>query len=216
MDRDELTNAPSGLDHLLYGARDLDAGVREIERLLGVRATAGGRHRDYGTRNAVAALGASTYLEVIAPDPELPEPARGRLFRLEALERPRLVTWVLREEAIEERVERARAAGLDLGELLSGSRERPDGTVLTWKVTDPYATRMGGAVPFLISWGDTPHPAASAPAAGALAGLRILHPDPGGVRVALRALGVEVAVEQGPRVEIVARIRVGAGTVEIR
>lgn len=204
------------VDHLIYTVPNLEVGIREIEELLGVRPTVGGRHPDYGTRNALLGLGPTTYLEIMAPDPELPRPARGRLFGLDTLERPRLATWVLRSEEIDDLTARAMSHGLDLGPVQPGSRERPDGTVLTWKLTDPYAPRMDGAVPFLIAWGTTPHPARSAPQAGDLIDLKIEHPDPEAVRSALGTLGVEVPVEVGDRVGLTAVLQTSVGRVEIR
>lgn len=211
-----MPNVPSGVDHLTYAVPDLDAGISDIERRLGVRPAVGGRHANYGTRNALVALGPQAYLEIIAPDLDLPRPERGRLFGLDDLERPGLVTWVLRHESIEELAERARSQGLELGAVESGRREGPDGTVLSWKLTDPYAMPMDGAVPFLIAWGTTPHPAGNAPAGGELVGLRIEHPTPARVREALNALGVEMTVEEGPRMQLVATVETGTGQVEIR
>lgn len=203
------------IDHLIYAVPDLDAGIEEIEARLGVRPVVGGRHPDYGTRNALLSLGPQTYLEIMAPDPELPRPERGRLFGLDDLERPSLATWVLREEEIDAAAQRARAAGVDLGPVTPGSRQNPDGTVLSWKLSDPWAERLGWTVPFLIAWGDTPHPAASAPKAGELEGLRIGHPKPEEVRKALAALGVEAEVGRGTPPRIVATIRTASGEVEI-
>lgn len=203
------------IDHLIYAVPDLEAGIDEIEARLGVRPAVGGRHPDYGTRNALLSLGPQTYFEIMAPDPDLPRPERGRLFGLDDPESPRLVTWVLREEEIDAAAKRARQAGLDLGPITPGSRQNPDGTVLRWKLSDPRADRLGWTVPFLIAWGDTPHPAASAPRAGELAGLRIGHPKPEEVRKAIEALGVEVDVGRGPSARVVATIRTEAGEVEI-
>jgi hypothetical protein len=204
------------VDHLIYAAPDLDDGILAMERLLGRRAVPGGRHPDFGTRNALLGLGPETYIEIIAPDPAVPSPPRGRLFGLDQLERPRLVTWVLRDEAIEARAEAARRAGLAIGVVAQGSRVRPDGGVVSWKVTDPYAMPLDGAVPFLIAWGTTPHPAASLPVAGQLLDLRLEHPDPGVARAAFAALGVEPKVGQGDGVQLIATIRVDGRDVEIR
>jgi hypothetical protein len=207
---------PLGVDHLVYGVPELDVGVQEIEGLLGVRPVPGGRHPDYGTHNALLSLGPATYLEIIAPDPELPRPERGRPFGLDALDRPRLLTWVLRSEAIEELAGKAARAGVPLGPIQSGSREKPDGTLLSWKLTDPYALPLGGAIPFLIAWGNTPHPAAAAPLAGELIGLRLEHPEPDSARRVLGVLGVEMDVERAGEPQIVARIQSPRGLVELR
>lgn len=43
----------SRVDHLLYATPDLNRGVEEIEKLIGVRATEGGQHPGRGTRNAL-------------------------------------------------------------------------------------------------------------------------------------------------------------------
>jgi hypothetical protein len=206
---------PAGLDHLLYVAADLDEGTERIERLLGVRPMIGGRHPDLGTHNALVALGTDTYLEVIAPDLDLPEPARGRLFDRHAFRQPRLATWVLRDEDIDERVSSARGKGVDLGEVAAGHRRRPDGTSVSWKVSDPYAMPFDGAVPFVIAWGNSPHPATMAPRGGDLVSLSFEHPDPDALRRSLAALGVDAKVEWGNATRLVAAIRTDAGEVKV-
>lgn len=206
---------PRGVDHLIYAVPDLGRGVEEVEARLGVRPEPGGRHPEYGTRNALLSLGPESYLEVMAPDPALPRPERGRLFGLDTAEEPRLATWALRSEAIEADAARVRSRGVPLGPVREGHRDRPDGTVLSWRLTDPYAVPLHGVVPFLIAWGETPHPAGSAPAAGELAGLRAEHPEPEAVREALRALGVEMRVEPGRRARLIATVATGGGRVEL-
>lgn len=211
-----MKDLPSGVDHLVYGAPTLQGGVEQVERRLGVRPAAAGRHPQYGTRNALLALGPETYLEVMAPDPGLATPEGGTLFGLEELDEPRLVTWALRREDIGEAAYRARGRGVDLGPVQAGSRERPNGTALSWRLTDPRATPVGGLVPFLIAWGETPHPADGAPEGGELLGLRAEHPEPEAARDALAALGVEMEVVEGIQPRLTAVIGVNDGTVEIR
>jgi len=203
------------VDHLIWVVPDLVRGMDEIERRLGIRPAVGGRHTDLGSHNALLGLGDDTYLEIMAAHPGLPRPARGRLFGLDSLTAPRLATWVLRCEAIESLAAHAAGHGLDLGAVHAGSRERPDGTIVAWKITDPYAARLQGVVPFLIAWGETPHPARSAPAAGRLEALRIEHPRPAAVREALAALGVTVPVSSGAQPALFATIAGPLGKVEL-
>lgn len=160
-------------------------------------------------------LGPATYLEVIAHDRASIEPERGVLFRLDRLTEPTLLTWALRSECIEEAAASATEAGVRLGPVEAGSRQRSDGTVLSWKLTDPYAMPLDGAVPFLIDWGETPHPAHTAPRAGDLVGLRFEHPEPARVREALGSLGMPLDVRDGERFRLIAAIRTADGVREL-
>ncbi|MGH7541334.1 MAG: VOC family protein, partial [Gemmatimonadota bacterium] len=97
-----------------------------------------------------------------------------------------------------------------------GSRERPDGTRLSWLLTDPGVVVGDGLVPFLIDWGDSEHPARAAPAGCELSELRAEHPEPERIRPMLAALDVSLPVAAGPRPALVATIRAPRGIVELR
>jgi hypothetical protein len=204
------------LDHLVYGVPHLERGIELLEAKLGVRAAPGGRHEGRGTHNALLGLGDGQYLEIIARDPGQPEPLNPRPFGLDSLVEPRLITWAAKAPGIEERVARARAAGYDPGEAVSMGRLRPDGVQLRWKLTARRDETFGGIVPFLIDWGDTPHPAATAPSGCELVALRAEHPGPPAIKAALEALGVELEVTRGTRPALVALVRTPHGVIELR
>ena len=149
------------IDHLIYAAPDLSAAVADVEERFGVRAQAGGKHIGLGTHNALLALGAQTYLEIIAPDPGQPEPSIPRPFGVDSVSRGGLASWALACDDIDAVVARARSRGYDPGEVADGQRVGPTGTLLRWRLT--LSAMAGGLIPFLISWGDTEHPARSAP-----------------------------------------------------
>ena len=94
------------------------------------------------------------------------------------------------------------------------TRTAPNGTVLRWRLT--LNGIGGGPVPFLISWGTTPHPAESAPHGIVLDAFEIEHPDPDSLAGTLHALGAQVDTKPGGAAALVAHIRGHAGTEVLR
>lgn len=201
------------VDHLVYAVADLDAGIAEIERLLGVKAALGGKHTGRGTHNALLSLGGGSYLEIIAPDPEQPAPAAPRPFGLDRLREPRLVTWAIRVPGIEKRADQARKFGYDLGAVLPMSRRLPDGSELRWRLTANPEPAGDGIVPFLIQWEPGKHPSESAPGGAHLADLQAEHPRPDTVNPMLEAVGAEITVTESARPALIATIEGPKGTV---
>lgn len=205
----------SKVDHLVYAVPDLKQGMDLVESRLGVRPAIGGRHPHLGSHNALLSLGGDVYLEVVAPDPDLPRPPRGVVFNMDGISTPHLTTWAMRAEDIEVVAQRSTSSGFDVGALAQGSRQRPDGTMLHWQLSDPYVMAFGGLVPFLIAWGDSPHPAHSAPPAGKLVALEGEHPEPEPVAAALDALGADLIVKPGPVPLLRARIEGQDGAIRL-
>jgi len=204
------------VDHLVYATPDLQAGIERVERLIGLRASAGGQHPGRGTRNALLALGPATYLEIIGPDPEQPTPSLPRPFGIDDLKEPKLTTWAAKATGLEKLVSDAQRLGIQFGAVIPGSRRRTDGVMLTWRYTDPRTVVAGGLVPFFIDWGTTPHPAATATRGASLVALRAEHPDVESIQKTLNALGLNLHVQKGPRAALVARINGPRGNVELR
>jgi hypothetical protein len=214
--RDKEQAMLARIDHLIFATPDLAAGVEQVERLLGVRAVPGGQHPGAGTRNALIRLGDSTYLEIIGPDPDQPKPDRPRRFGIDDLKGPRLVTWAAKGTDLEGIVASAKSHGVDIGQVQSGSRRRPDGVLLSWRLTVSPALNSDGIVPFFIDWGETPHPAATLPKGCALISLRAEHTDAERVRAMLVGLGLNLPVEPSPVPALIALVRTPLGDVELR
>jgi hypothetical protein len=210
------TDILSRVDHLVYATGDLKTGVDRIEQLLGVRAVPGGPHPGGGTRNALVALGPTTYLEIVGRDPEQPEPKRPRPFGIDHITEPTLVAWVANGTALEQLVLKATRGGVKLGEVISGTRQRPDGVLLAWRYTNPETVEADRLVPYFIDWGTSPHPARTAARGASLVGLRAEHPDPARVAHMLGQLGLTLPVRQGPRPSVIATLDGLKGRVELR
>ena len=204
------------LDHIVYGTRDVARTIENLERLLGVRASPGGKHPGRGTHNALMSLGDKRYLEIIGPDPAQPGFDGILPFGLDDLTDPKIVTWAVKAPDLEQRVKAARAQGYDPGEILPRSRELPNGTVLRWRLTSLRSDHPNWLVPFLIDWGDSPHPSRTAPAGVTLSNIRATHPEPEGTQKALDALGVELEIERGPESHLIVHINAPRGMVELK
>ena len=204
------------VDHLIWASRNLEREVERVADWTGVRPVPGGRHPGEGTRNAIVGLGPAMYLELLGPDPEQPPLSRPRWLGVDSLVAPRLVTWAARTTDLERRAASARAAGVPLGAVRAGRRDLSNGRALSWRLTYPEPLLADGVVPFLIDWGDSPHPAASAPRGIRLVDLHAEHPDPAAITELLRRLGLELRVAAGPTPALVASLETPRGRVELR
>jgi hypothetical protein len=204
------------VDHLVYAAPDLEAAVTALAATFGVRASAGGQHPGFGTRNALLQLGPRSYLEIVAPDPQQPEPATPRWFGIDTLTEPRLVTWAAHGEALVTLRELSMRAGVPLGDVRRGQRVRADGVPLSWELTSPFAMLADGLVPFFIDWGNSPHPAQTAAAGLTLRSLRAEHPQPDAVNRLNAILKLALRVDRAERASLIAVIDGPLGRRELR
>ncbi len=202
------------LDHLVYATPHLGDTVAALAAA-GLATVPGGAHVGLGTRNHLAALGGTAYLEVIGPDPEQPDPSGPRPFGIDGLTAPALVAWCARpSRSLEDVCAAAGAAGHDPGPIGEMSRRRPDGVLLAWRLTLP--TAVPGVVPFLIDWLDSPHPTGSLPSGPVLERFELRHPDPARLRAVLDALGEAGVAELAEgAVGLHAVVRTAGGTVEL-
>jgi catechol 2,3-dioxygenase-like lactoylglutathione lyase family enzyme len=206
----------SRLDHVILGAPDLDDGIAMLENALGVRAIRGGQHLGHGTVNALIPLEGDKFLEVLAPDPGQPPPTRARWVGIDDVRSARLTGWAANGHDLQILVDEAARQGVHLGGVLAGRRRNKDGTALTWDFTDPYTRIADGIVPFLIDWGDTPHPSKLAPPTAKLNAFWAEHPDPAPVQRTLRVLGIDLPVRTGPSPALALNITGPLGRIELR
>lgn len=185
------------IDHFAIACPDLDEAITWFEDLTGVTPSAGGAHPGVGTRNALVSLGDRTYIELIAPDPDQPEPPVSRPFGIDSVTAPTLTAFAVAPTDIDDAVERLRSeVGFDLGSVTSMSRRRPDGVELAWRLTRHVTPPSGAVVPFLIDWADSPHPAATAAAGCSVASIAVRTPDAASVAAALAILELDIEVDE--------------------
>lgn len=204
----------SFLDHITVTAFSLESGAAFVSKALGVAPQHGGEHPRMGTHNLLLRLGATAFLEIIAPNPAVAAPARPRWFALDSLgpqSAPSLSTWVVRTTDIHHAVATA-------SEPLGAVEPMHRGT-LDWLITIPAdgSLPLDGVAPALIEWHTETHPACGLEDKGlSLQQLEIFHPQPQRVSELLTALALEAPVcvrpaQPGTPAHLVAHIQTPQG-----
>lgn len=174
-----------------------------------------------GSRNALAGLGGSlsrtAYLELIGPDTDQPDPPAARPFGIDHLtpSKAQLVTFAVSVDDLDSAVEAVSAAGFEPGRARSMSRVRPDGVRLEWRLATPPRRIHEGTQPFLIDWGDTPHPSASLPVGCALDSLTVSTPHHEALGTLFAALDLAIGVEAADRPMLSAGVATPNGQIEL-
>ena len=185
------------IDHFAIGTSSLAAGVAALEPVLGVTVPDGSKHTLMSTHNCVMQSGNETFFELIAIDPDAPDPGRARWFTLDfpetqdkIAERPRALCWVVSTDRLDELVA---SSPVRLGEIVTFVRgER------SWRLTVPKDGHLpeGGLLPGFIEWSPGPHPSTAQQNLGVtLTHVRLSSPDPDGLKAKLAALGVDHLAE---------------------
>ena len=200
----EEEEVPPLLDHIILGCNDLDLGMELVEQNTGVRPAIGGVHPGRGTRNALLSLGKRRYLEIIAPDP-----AQQKIVhfpQIREMKDPRLIGWAVHPSDIAASAKLLRDNQVAFQGPDDGSRKRPDGRVLNWKIIN-LADDRHGILPFFIEWSaDSVHPSNDAPKGCHLDYFTVMAVDPAELSQVFQRIGVDTAVERSDKDRLRAHI----------
>jgi len=204
--------ASTHVDHIMLGAPDLDAGVRELESLTGIHAKYGGEHPNLGTHNAIVSLGDETYIEVIAPRPGAT--LDDDLKDLAKLERLTPIGWAVAMPDIAALRSRLDGSGIKTTAPRAGSRQTPWGDTLHWQLVD--LDPPSDNAPFFIHWDDgEKHPARNAPGGCALGTIEFDDPNASELTRINRALGFDFPVKQAEKAAMRVTLRCGGKVVKL-
>jgi hypothetical protein len=192
------------LDHILWGAADLDTATKLIADVTGVTPVTGGSHPGFGTRNRLLSLGQGRFFEVIAPDPAQ-DLAGNRGGRLAAMPAPRLIAFALQASGLAPLRGAADRLGVPVRGPVTMTRRRPDGVQLAWTIL--YLGEPGDdAIPFVIDWGSSQHPSETTPTGCTLKSFTALHPDRDRLARIYDGLGIPVEVRLAPAPGFIAHL----------
>lgn len=210
------------IDHLVIGAESLQQGVEYVQTQLGVDIPFGGVHPKMGTHNHLMQLGEALFLEVIAINPDLPQPATPRWFGLDdphirrsLARQPRLLTWVVNTTEIKSLITEA--------DFCFGQADLISRGELSWLFGLPDDGRIlaGGMLPYLMQWHSTQHPAGNmADRACRFESLSLYHPRPEWLASILESIGIKAQIDIQPLPEnmtpyMIARIKTPRGVKQL-
>jgi catechol 2,3-dioxygenase-like lactoylglutathione lyase family enzyme len=143
------------IDHVLFAVRDFAETTARLSAEFGLEAVEGGRHTGWGTANWIVPLGAS-YLELIGvldPASATGNPF-GRRVQQVIAEGGGPFAWCVTPADFDATVVR-----LEL-ESGSGSRRRPDGVTVSWRMAGLDVALADPSRPFFLDWQVAPqdHP----------------------------------------------------------
>jgi hypothetical protein len=135
------------LDHVVYAVPDLDEAAVRFREEFGLDSTEGGRHERWGTANRIVPLG-DQYLELVAAvdEPVAAETAFGRGVLDRAA---RGGGWFTIAAVADDLDVVASRLGIEIG---SGSRMRPDGRNVRWRMAALDDPRRAPWMPFFLAW----------------------------------------------------------------
>ncbi|MEM1156467.1 MAG: VOC family protein [Pseudomonadota bacterium] len=203
------------VDHLVFGAPELEQGIEQVQNLLGLPARYGGSHPGLGTHMALIPFGSQCYLEIIAPDPDQSAFKGERPFGLDKVTAPRLLTWVASRPGLPKYIDQVRASGLHMLDAISLSRRTAEGQVLEWQMSflDDIEPELMGVLPMFIDWGESPHPGSTSENSARLERLELQHPDTASLKPIIEALKLNVMLLPSSALAIRAVINCPKGTV---
>ncbi|WP_188207809.1 VOC family protein [Alkalibacillus aidingensis] len=117
----------------------------------------GGHHENWGTFNYLAFMKNNSYIEWIGVDDdqkasESDNPLIQHTYYAKERQLEGPIQFALRVENLQERIDYFNQEGIEYEGPFPGSRKKPDGTTLAWKMLFPKYDVTGTPLPFLLEW----------------------------------------------------------------
>lgn len=208
------------LDHLTIIAPTLAEGVAHVRTCLDLDVPFGQRHHYMGTHNHLLQLGDTTYLEIVALDPQSAAPPCARWFGLGDQRQiradwdagRRLRAWVARTDAIDTVI-----AGREsiFGKKVALPWREP---LFDFAIPEDGSLPLDGAAPSIIDRRGKPRSMATIADLGArLLSFSLEHPDASAIATLYKELDIDrpPAIAHGRELRYRAQIETAAGIKEL-
>ncbi len=145
------------LDHIVLAVPDLDAAMDQFEEMTGIRPTPVGPLQGLGAKTAHIGLNDNRYLELLAPDFDMPGPLGEELAQLQK----GTITpyyYSIRSSEVSRLIEGYiyDVLGWD-PDHIAMVQALPDKSIRQWDMLTMYGHDVGGAAPCYVKWKDQAH-----------------------------------------------------------
>jgi hypothetical protein len=159
---------------VVLAAPDLEAAITEFQDKTGIEPRISGSIKGLGIKTARVSFEGSSFLEIIAPDPEKGGPI-GNLLRASGLTGLKPFHWAIRSSKTGELSAPFKKIGYTPDCIgMFGARE--DGTPRKWEMLYLYGHSLRGICPFFINWDNSDHPCETMPIVGELIQVKVTAP----------------------------------------
>lgn len=147
------------LDHIVIAGNNAEKASAQYGNKFTIKAVKGGEHTDWGTYNYLSYFSNDSYLEWLGvTDDKKAKNADNPLIKhlMYVIENDLLgpFQFALRTNQMDDYTEHFQAENIPYIGPIAGEREKPDGTVLKWRMLFPQYNYAKELLPFLIEWED--------------------------------------------------------------
>ncbi|HLQ70232.1 MAG TPA: VOC family protein [Bacillota bacterium] len=147
------------LDHIVINSPNTNDIVTNSGMKVAIKAVKGGEHTEWGTYNYLSHFSNNSYLELLGVNnPEKAKNANNPLIQhllyVQEEERTGPFQFALRTKQLDSYITHFEKEGIPYKGPFLAQREKPDGTILKWRMLFPVYDYTKETLPFLIEWED--------------------------------------------------------------
>ncbi|MUV38480.1 hypothetical protein JNUCC1_02318 [Lentibacillus sp. JNUCC-1] len=146
------------LDHIVIAGKNAEDASSRYGNQFSIKAIKGGEHTNWGTYNYLSFFANTSYMEWLGiQDKETARasdnPLIQHLVHMLDHDRPGPFQVALRTKQMDKLIDHFEKQNIPYQGPFSGEREKPDGSMLKWRMLFPEYDYTKEMLPFLIEWG---------------------------------------------------------------
>ncbi|WP_051189152.1 VOC family protein [Halalkalibacillus halophilus] len=144
-------------DHLVIYSKNPKSHQELFSKVHKLQGMEGGTHQNWGTFNHLAFMAENSYIEWLGVQDEAvasasDNPLIQQTYQAHLKKQEGPIQFALRTTELDNFLEHFDRNNISYSGPFPGSRTKPDGTKLEWKMVFPFSEQTDSPLPFLIEW----------------------------------------------------------------